>query len=621
MLPYSYLFHELAAKPDREADQVRDAVERMISDIKRTTSYGDVLADPIHLKQAKTFHYIVRQLAAVSFEDSGLDYKGAAFEYFVRATLKGKKLGQYFTPRPLVELMALLVGREAIVNAAIANQPTKVLDPACGTGGFLVFMLKSALRQLKERLDSKSISQSLYEKAALRLKAEIFFGSDANDGVAAAAKMNMIIAGDGHTNIRPEDSLRVGSKSWDVALPDCDYILTNPPFGTSESESLPSIELAQYPVRTTKGQNLFLQKMIQCTKPGGYICTVIDDGVLNTESAASLRRYLLEECRLLLVVQLPSETFKPNKINVRSSVLLLQRRVKPDRPASDKSLVVFCSLDSLGYDGSGEKIRGFDMSALLQDFDHKVMAPKKTGPRSGVHWSAFDVPMINIADDSAARMDLKYWEPSVIDRIDMLRSDHGQAVRSLNLVSTRRGKSPPADVYVDENDGFALVVKAGSNINSHGLLQTDASSDYIEKSVYDDLPEHCKIQQGDVLLSSTGDGTLGKACVYDREGPAIADGHVTIIRVDQSTMDPYFLADYLRCGFGADQISRLYTGSTGLIELTPEHVNEIVVPNLKHAAQVKASKLIRKAESDFRGGITQANAALLAARTNFVAVI
>lgn len=90
-LPYSYRFHELADKPESEADQVRDAIEKMILAIRNKTNYGEVLGDPIHLKNPKTFKYIVTQLAGVSFADSKLDSKGAAFEYFVRATLKGKK--------------------------------------------------------------------------------------------------------------------------------------------------------------------------------------------------------------------------------------------------------------------------------------------------------------------------------------------------------------------------------------------------------------------------------------------------------------------------------------------------------------------------------------------------
>ncbi len=614
-LPYSYLFHELAAKPDRESDQVKVAILSMINEIKSKRNYGDVLSDAIHLKQPKTFHYIVKQLSAVSFEDSGLDYKGAAFEYFVRATLKGKKLGQYFTPRPLVELMTRLIGKEAIVGAAIAGVPTKVLDPACGTGGFLVFMLKQGLSQLRAKLDSRSITKAVYDSAARRLKADIFFGSDANEGVAAAAKMNMIIAGDGHTNIYAQDSLRVDSSCWNVDDPQCDFILTNPPFGTSEAASLPASEMSQFPVRSTKGQNLFLQKMVRATKAGGYICTVIDEGVLNTDSSVELRKFILSECKLRLVVQLPEETFKPNKISVRSSIIMLERRSEPDADFEDKYQVTFCKLDSLGYDGSGDKIRGFDSEKLFSDFERSVM-DISLGARGGDHWSAFDVDSSELTANQGVRFDLKYWEPGVRSRIAQLLSNGAKSIKSLNNIPTKRGKSPSAELYVDERDGYALVVKAGSNVSSHGLLLREGA-DYIEKAVFDDLPDSCKIEPGDILLSSTGDGTLGKACVYDIDMPAIADGHVTVIRMNSKNMDPYFVADYLRCGFGASQIARLYTGSTGLIELTPDRVDEVLIPTIKLADQKKLSREIRAAELKYRSGLEVAAQTLAGARAAF----
>ena len=91
--------------------------------------------------------------------------------------------------------------------------------------------------------------------------------------------MNMIIAGDGHTHIQHEDSLSSSAKNWNVNNTDCNIIMTNPPFGTAEGDSLASDDKKQYNVNSTKGQYLFLQKMIDCTVAGGEICTVIDEGV------------------------------------------------------------------------------------------------------------------------------------------------------------------------------------------------------------------------------------------------------------------------------------------------------------------------------------------------------
>src|ERR1035441_181300 len=115
----------------------------------------------------------------------------------------------------------------------------------------------------------------------------------------------------------------------------------------------------------------------------------------------------------------------------------------------------------------------------------------------------------------------------------------------------RGGRSPSSSLYVDEADGYAVVIKAGSSVSRYGQLQLEGA-DWIEKATFDDIPDSVKLQKGDVLISSSGYGTMGKTTVYDLDYEAIADSHVTIIRPDPEVIDPYFLADYLRVGFGHD---------------------------------------------------------------------
>jgi len=594
VLPYSYRFHTLAAIADSEADQVQDAVVSMIEAIQRKTSYGSVLGSPLHLKNAKTFQAIVRKLAAVSFSDSDLDSKGAAFEYFVRATLKGKKLGQYFTPRPLVRLMARLIGQEKVYNAARSGLPAKVLDPACGTGGFLVYMLQDAVARADLELKQSKITAASHKKIVDLLKRQTFFGSDANEGVACSAKMNMIVAGDGHTNIQAEDSLKAVATNWSATSPDCDIIMTNPPFGTSEQASLSADDWAQFEIESGKGQQLFIQKMISATVPGGDICTVIDDGVLNTASSLGLRQQIFCKTHVRAVVRLPEETFKPNKINVRSSVLLLRRHDGDDIDLDQKYSVRFIDVRSLGYEGSGVPLRGFDLEGMLDEIEAAMQS--KAAPLQGKHWRAFDVAIDTIAQHQF-RLDAKFWEPETVGAVAAI-SATAASIESLNTIATSRGSSPKADCYVDEKDGYALVVKAGTNISRFGELVV--GGDFIEKDIFDEMSSY-HLQKGDVLLASTGTGTLGKACVYDADIPAVADGHVTIIRADPARVDPYYLADYLRRGVGALQVHRLYTGSTGLIELQPDDVKQILVDLLDGPEEQRQLSLeLRQAERHYQ---------------------
>jgi type I restriction enzyme M protein len=613
-LPYSYRFHELSEKPESESDQVKDSILSMIGSIVEKTNYGEVLEDKLVLKNPKTFRNIVKELAAVSFYDCSLDSKGAAFEYFVRATLKGKKLGQYFTPRELVQTMLAIIGKRKIINSVISGNKIKILDPACGTGGFLVFLMQETLLQLDELLKNRDITSSAYDEAKRKIKEELFFGSDANEGVAASAKMNMIIAGDGHTNIQHEDSLSLSSKNWTNESPDCDLILTNPPFGTSEIDSLTNEDWGQFDIRSGKGQHLFLQKMVNTLKPRGEFCTVIDEGVLNTESAAQLRKWLLQQCRLKAVFNLPQETFKPNKINVKSSLLYFEKRDMPDPDFEDNYQVIISKIDSLGYQGSGNKIRGFDLDKFLIEIASKALNIPDNSYSSGYHWESYSVSSSEIVADGTFRFDYKYWNTETRNKINVVRQSEGRSISELNEIKTSRGKSPAAANYVDEADGYAIVIKAGSNVSKQGkVILTGA--DWIEKSVYDEFVEKSNetdtninlIQKGDVLLSSTGEGTLGKSCVFDHNIPAIADGHVTIIRVNKSQIDPYYLSDYLRAGFGAIQVTRLFTGSTGMIELTPDQVDSIVVDMRSSVKEQKElSKKLRKIEDKYLKTIMQA---------------
>jgi type I restriction enzyme M protein len=610
--PYSYLFHELAATPKEQADRVQTAIKSMMKKIQEETKFRDILVDSIELKKDATYLTIVKRLSKVSFTDCDLDTKGAAFEYFVRATLKGRKLGQYFTPRPLVKLMLHLGRHKQIVRSLLVGKPFKVLDPACGTGGFLVYAMNMCLHEIDEMASKGEIHESLATDLRKQIKEETFYGVDAHEGIASSCKMNMVIAGDGHINIRYGDSLK--EEKFIPVYPDrtgdmCNdglahLILTNPPFGTTEGESLSPSELSKYVVPSTVGQVLFIQKMISSVHQDSLIATVIDDGVLNTATDTELRRQILKDCKIEYVLSLPEETFKPNKINVKSSVLVLRKRKQPDEDLQEDYPIAFVKVQSLGYEGSGDEIRGFDLTRLIAEIaSTNPMTLPAEKANEGYNWIGFRVQAVDVINDLTQRLDMKYWDTSTISKIKIMLSKIGSTtVKQVNLIVTKRGRSPSEAEYVSASEGYALVVKAGSNISKNGELVTQG--DYIEERYFRESYQDTEIlQDGDILLASTGEGTLGKCCVYrnkDSQGktkPAVAEGHVTVIRVDQQKIYPEFLCDYLRKGFGAEQIVRLHTGSTGLIEIQPDNVDRIVIPPLPLLEQqIQISDGLRQVE-------------------------
>lgn len=322
----------------------------------------------------------------------------------------------------------------------------------------------------------------------------------------------------------------------------------------------------------------------------------------------------MQNTRIVAVVELPEVTFKPNKINVKSSILYMKRRQSVDHDLEQKYPIKFIQISSLGYAGSGDRLRGFDEDTLMAEIGGCLAGEAK----GGEYWRSFEVDSTTITIDPTFRLDLKYWDAATRDGIANLKKAGARTLGESVTAPIRRGKSPPAETYVDENDGYALVVKAGTNVSKFGEVLR--LGDFIEKNQFEEM-DAVTVKDGDVLLSSTGTGTLGKCAVYRGDEPAIADGHVTILRLNQNELFPEYVCDYLRLGFGATQVQRLFTGSTGLIELTPDQVATIVVETPGGIEEQKeVSHAWRAIETKYRNAVANAEADFEESRAKFLTI-
>jgi len=352
-LPYTLRFNKIIKYED---DAIKANIHSMYNYIQDDTDYGEVLKDDFfYIQNSKTYSKIVKELANIQLSDTDVDVKGSAFEYFLKYNLKGSQLGQYFTPREVVRLMIELVDLKKIVFGLV-NPENKylVVDPACGSGGFLITGMQRLLSYAKELLNESQIDDKTFNEISRRIKKEIFFGCDAKHMLVRTAKMNMIIAGDGFTNIKHGNSLaedisflQIGERKTPLA----DYVLTNPPFGMNESE-LDGNLLELYDVPITRAQVLFLQKMIKITKPNGFICTIIDEGILNTQSMIDIRKYIVKTCFIEAIIHLPYVTFEPNYARVSTSILLLKKK---ELEISKQDYPIFMyNLKQIGYSRTGK---------------------------------------------------------------------------------------------------------------------------------------------------------------------------------------------------------------------------------------------------------------------------
>ena len=245
------------------------------------------------------------------------DVKGDAYEGLLEKNARDTKsgAGQYFTPRPLID---------AIVECVDPQIGETVCDPACGTGGFLL----AAVNHVRGKVPDLS-----HERQS-DLAAASVIGVELVEEVARLATMNLVLhgiggTGEGELPIACRDSLRQPpGRQFDV-------VLTNPPFGTrgtvtyrgegsGTGDSPLTIERRDFWVETANKQLNFLQHVVALLKPGGRAAVVVPDNVLFEEgAAASIRRRILERCRVRSILRLPSGLFYAH--GVKSNVLFFER--------------------------------------------------------------------------------------------------------------------------------------------------------------------------------------------------------------------------------------------------------------------------------------------------------
>lgn len=379
--------------PQRLAARIKElyAIERQ--------KEPDVFNEDIKIDDT-TLKDVVLHLEGVNLSATDLDTKGVAFEQFMDGFFKGD-FGQYFTPRNIIAFT---------INMLNIKANDLVMDPACGSGGFLLHALDYMRQLASEYYDEDSTEHRDYWHSFAEKN---LFGIEINEEIARVAKMNMIVHDDGHTNIIGNDALeslpiiaRKNQRLFDIlglyietiinqetGKPEevvkrdeskgFDKIPTNPPFGAvikSELHTyLSSYELSRYLAKgggkdeddaedtsadykagkkavkqrsSVKTEIIYCERVWQLLRPGGQAGVVLPDGLLTNASLQGVRDWILERFKVLAVVSLPQFAFAHYGAGVKSSVVFLEKRA-PNVPAMDDEVIFMAMAENIGYDATG----------------------------------------------------------------------------------------------------------------------------------------------------------------------------------------------------------------------------------------------------------------------------
>ena len=338
--------------------EVKDRVEVLFRNVKNRKEYKGLFDDAVEgiRFNPDVVAYVVAQLEKYDFLRSSVDVKGMAYETIVGPTLEGVK-GEFFTPRNVVKMTVKMLD---------PNPGDRILDPACGTGGFIVVAFnyvsekirRAARKSWKDpKAPTAAEEKELFKK--IHEAGKSIFGLDFNANLVKTAQMNMVMNNDGRGGLFCVSSL-LRPLTWPkpvqqvIELGTMDIVMTNPPFGTKikieGQDILDQYDLAHVwrkehgkwvmdgALRNAMSPEiLFIERCIQFLKPGkGKLGIVLPDGVLGNPDNEYIRYWIMANCQVLASVDLPVETFLP-RTGTQTSVLVLRRKSEQEKLAQSLS--------------------------------------------------------------------------------------------------------------------------------------------------------------------------------------------------------------------------------------------------------------------------------------------
>jgi type I restriction enzyme M protein len=475
---------------------------------------------------------------------------GNAFEYLLQCMGTQGENGQFRTPRHIIDFMV----------ACLDPQPgDKILDPACGTGGFLVSAFRHILARHTSGRDGRngqSIPGDLLTHAQRQAVYQNLAGYDITDLMVKLSKVNLFLHGFPDPAIHIYDTLSNDARWHEKA----DLILANPPFMTPKGGVTPH---TRFRIAARKAEVLFTDYIAEHLTADGRGGVIVPNGIVATTQNAyvKLRRYLVEDS-LVAVVSLPAGVFKPYS-GVKTSILFLDKKL-----ARQRREILFLKITADGFDLGDKRtpIEANDLPEAERVVKLWLAGKLKEGTASTVAWRAVEKRTLLANKDVTLNAE-RYMGGGDVEH------EHEVVTIGEICLDVQSGYSCSASKQTTSG----VPHLRSQNITNQGQLTWEGAKFVPEEIAAQN--ESYALRRGDILFNNTNSVELvGKTCLYDSNERAHYSNHTTRLRVDEARALPKFVALALHQLFKRGEFAKLCTRWVGQAGVSTTLLKQVEIP-------------------------------------------
>ena len=460
------------------------------------------------------------------FEQIGFDIRSSALAEFLTPDIR-KGLGIFLTPSPVVQM---------IINHVNPNPKSKILDPACGTGTFLIEVLKHFKAKNMKNNSSFHV-----------------FGFDKNPRMLLLAELNL-----NHVeNVIFEKKLIDSLKSKEEKV--YDLIVTNPPFGMnvdSESYDFNFYKTCQdkdgYNLKNQTSEIIFMEKCLQLLKPKGTLAIIVPKSIITNNNLQRARTALSCYGYIEAVINLPPEAFVLSGTQTATSILFI-KKYRSKKEAYELLDVVTGSIFNTGHDSTGRKKEGEQLSLFPQKMNECLKSRKSKE---------------NVCVKKNIRKRDTFQEISNFTTTKIISKNKGVSLASLcHDICT--GRTPPRSAYSDTG---AFILKVG-NLTGSGINWDARERNHVSKTEIEKRKKSQKtllVKKHDILLTAAAHNVMYIAKKSDMflsnpdfiTSPITFVGEVMLLRPNIEKINPFLLLAFLKHPETIERIQGMVRGQT-----------------------------------------------------------